>query len=173
MNIWKFVANQQQKNTLASLATSSPCRQRSGHEWTASSPLDDTRTVNLALVHRAYERGVQEVHHMWPREDESTDAKFFCNQAQNWWSLSLTAALVAIFENLSMVAVFLVLASMVAGVPAPTGTFWKSDVLGKLQESVLYEMTDKSLRVKLVIVSLFEHNLNQQISLFNFSSLIV
>jgi len=62
---------------------------------------------------------------------------------------------------------------MVAGVPAPTGTFWKSDVLGKLQESVLYEMTDKSLRVKLVIVSLFEHNLNQQISLFNFSSLIV
>jgi len=31
-------------------------------------------------------------------------------------------------------------------------------------------MTDKSLRVKLIIVSLFEHNLNQQISLFNFRS---
>jgi len=31
-------------------------------------------------------------------------------------------------------------------------------------------MTDKSLRVKLVIVILLEHNLNQQISLFNFSS---
>jgi len=29
-------------------------------------------------------------------------------------------------------------------------------------------MTDKSLRIKLVIVSLLEHNLNQQISLFNF-----
>jgi len=31
-------------------------------------------------------------------------------------------------------------------------------------------MTDKSLRVKLIIVSLLEHNLNQQISLFNFRS---
>jgi len=29
-------------------------------------------------------------------------------------------------------------------------------------------MTYKSLRVKLVIMSLLEHNLNQQISLFNF-----
>ena len=38
---------------------------------------------------------------------------------------------------------------------------WKPNVLGKLQESVLFEMTDKSLRVKLVIVSLLEHNLNQ------------
>jgi len=32
--------------------------------------------------------------------------------------------------------------------------------------SVLFEMTDKSLRVKLVIVSLLEHNLNQRISHF-------
>jgi len=31
-------------------------------------------------------------------------------------------------------------------------------------------MTDKSLCVKLVIVSLLEHNLNKQISLFNFRS---
>jgi len=31
-------------------------------------------------------------------------------------------------------------------------------------------MTDKSLRVKFVIVSLLEHNLNQQISLFHFRS---
>jgi len=31
-------------------------------------------------------------------------------------------------------------------------------------------MTDKSLCVKLVFVSLLEHNLNQQISLFNFPS---
>ena len=36
----------------------------------------------------------------------------------------------------------------------------------ELQESVPYEMTDKSLRVKLVIVSLLEHNLNQRISRF-------
>jgi len=34
----------------------------------------------------------------------------------------------------------------------------------ELQESVPYEMKDKSLRVKLVIVSLLEHNLNQRIS---------
>jgi len=51
---------------------------------------------------------------------------------------------------------------------SPTASFWKPSVLGKLQESVLFEMTDKSLHVKLVIVSLLEHNLNQQISLFNF-----
>jgi len=31
-------------------------------------------------------------------------------------------------------------------------------------------MTDKSLRIKFVIVSLLEHNLNQQIPLFNFRS---
>jgi len=36
----------------------------------------------------------------------------------------------------------------------------------ELQESVPYEMTNKSLRVKLVIVSLLEHNLNQRISHF-------
>jgi len=38
--------------------------------------------------------------------------------------------------------------------------------MGELQESVPLEMTDKSLRVKLVIVSLLEHNLNQRISHF-------
>jgi len=40
----------------------------------------------------------------------------------------------------------------------------KPKVLEELQESVLFEMTDKSLHVELVIVSLLEHNLNQQIS---------
>jgi len=35
-----------------------------------------------------------------------------------------------------------------------------------VQESVPFEVTDKSLRVKLVIVSLLEHNLNQRISHF-------
>jgi len=49
------------------------------------------RIVNLALVHRAYERGVQEVCHTRALEDESTHANFFCNQAQNWWSPSSTA----------------------------------------------------------------------------------
>jgi len=38
--------------------------------------------------------------------------------------------------------------------------------LGELQESVLFEMTDKSPRVKLVIKNLLEHSLNQQISHF-------
>jgi len=47
---------------------------------------------------------------------------------------------------------------------------FENHVLGDLQESVLFEMTDKLLCVKLVIVSLLEHNLNQQISLFNFRS---
>jgi len=37
---------------------------------------------------------------------------------------------------------------------------------GELQESVLFEMTDKSPRVKLVIKNLLEHSLNQQISHF-------
>ena len=37
----------------------------------------------------------------------------------------------------------------------------KTKRLGELQESVPFEMTDKSLRVKLVIVSLLEHKLNQ------------
>jgi len=46
--------------------------------------------------------GVQEVHRA--RADESIHAKFCCNQAQNWWSLSPTAVLVAIFKNLSVVA---------------------------------------------------------------------
>jgi len=42
----------------------------------------------------------------------------------------------------------------------------KTKCTGELQESVPFEMTDKSLRVKLVIVSLPEYNLNQQISYF-------
>jgi len=44
--------------------------------------------------------------------------------------------------------------------------FWKPNVLGELQERVHFEMTDKSLRVKLIMASLLEHNLNQQISHF-------
>jgi len=43
--------------------------------------------------------------------------------------------------------------------------FCKPNVLGDLQESVPFEMTDKSLPVKL-IASLLEHNLNQRISHF-------
>jgi len=39
----------------------------------------------------------------------------------------------------------------------------KTKRLGKLQESVLFEMTDESLRVKRIIVGLLEHNLTQQI----------
>jgi len=35
----------------------------------------------------------------------------------------------------------------------------KTKCSGELQESVFFEMTDKSLRVELVIVSLLEHNL--------------
>jgi len=38
--------------------------------------------------------------------------------------------------------------------------FWKLNVLEELQESVLTEIKDKSLRVKLAVVSLLEHNLN-------------
>ena len=53
-----------------------------------------------------------------------------------------------------------------ASAQPPTPPFWKPNVLGELQESAHLEMTDKSLRVKLVIVSLLEHNLNQQISHF-------
>ena len=53
-----------------------------------------------------------------------------------------------------------------ASAQSSTARFRKPNVLGELQESVPYEMTDKSLRVKLVIVSLFEHNLKQRISHF-------
>jgi len=35
----------------------------------------------------------------------------------------------------------------------PTAPFWKPNLLGKLQERVLFEMTDKSLPVKLAVVS--------------------
>jgi len=38
---------------------------------------------------------------------------------------------------------------------------------GGLQESVPFEMKDKSLHVKLIIVSLLEHNLHQRISYFH------
>jgi len=48
--------------------------------------------------------------------------------------------------------------------------FENQTLSGSYKKSVLFEMTDKSLRVKLVIVSLLEHNLNQQTSLFNFRS---
>jgi len=53
-----------------------------------------------------------------------------------------------------------------ASAQSSTAGFRKSKVLGKLEESVPIEMTDKSLRVKLVIVTLLEHNLNQRISHF-------
>jgi len=56
VNTRRFVAmlllhsrDQQWNTSVTSLATCL-CRQKSGHEWTASSPLHDTRTVNLALV---------------------------------------------------------------------------------------------------------------------------
>ena len=48
-----------------------------------------------------------------------------------------------------------------------TARFWKPNVPRELQESAFFEMMDKSLHVKLVIVTLIEHNSNQQISLFN------
>ena len=41
-----------------------------------------------------------------------------------------------------------------ASAQSPTAPFWNPNVLGELQESVLVEMADKSLRVELVIVSL-------------------
>jgi len=53
-----------------------------------------------------------------------------------------------------------------ASAQSPTAPFWKPNVLGELQESVPFEMMDKSLCVTLVIVSLLEHNLNQRISHF-------
>jgi len=43
---------------------------------------------------------------------------------------------------------------------------WKPNVQGELQESVPFEMTDKSLRVKLVLVRLPDYNSNQRISHF-------
>jgi len=49
---------------------------------------------------------------------------------------------------------------------SPTDPFWKPNVPRELQESVSFEMTDKSLRVKLAVVGLLEHNLNQRISHF-------
>jgi len=41
--------DQKQSNPLATFATNL-CRQRRVHEWTASSPLHDTISVNLTLV---------------------------------------------------------------------------------------------------------------------------
>ena len=55
-----------------------------------------------------------------------------------------------------------------ASAQSPTTPFWKPNVLGEVQESVLFEIRDKSLCVKLVITSLVEHNLNQQISISHF-----
>jgi len=45
-----------------------------------------------------------------------------------------------------------------AFVQTPTAPIYKANVLGKLQESILFEMLDKALRVKLVIVNLLEKN---------------
>jgi len=53
-----------------------------------------------------------------------------------------------------------------ASAQSPAAPFWKPNVLWELQESVPLEMKDKSLHVKLVILSLLEHNLNQRISHF-------
>jgi len=53
-----------------------------------------------------------------------------------------------------------------ASAQSSTARFGKPNVLGELQENVPLEMTDKSLRIKLVIVSFLEHNLNQRISHF-------
>ena len=58
-----------------------------------------------------------------------------------------------------------------ASAQSPTAPFWKSNVLGELHKSVLVEMADKSLRIKLVIVSLLEYNLNQQTSHFLLATL--
>jgi len=44
------------------------------------------------------------------------------------------------------------------GLNSHIALFSKINVLGKLQESVLIEMTDEALRVKLVIMTLLEHN---------------
>ena len=49
---------------------------------------------------------------------------------------------------------------------SPTAPFSKPNILGELHESVPFEMTDKSFRVKPDIASLLERNLNQQISHF-------
>ena len=46
------------------------------------------------------------------------------------------------------------------------GLSFRACCRGELQENVPFEMMDNSLRVKLVIVSLLEHNLNQRISHF-------
>jgi len=54
-----------------------------------------------------------------------------------------------------------------ASAQSPTAPFWKPNVLWELQKSVPFEMKDKSLHVKLVIVSLLEHHLNQRFSHFH------
>ena len=63
VNLCRFVAmlllcnkDQQQNNPLATFATHL-CRQRRGHEWTASSSLHDTATVNLTLVQCEFHTG--------------------------------------------------------------------------------------------------------------------
>jgi len=52
--------DQQQNNPLATFATCF-CRQRRGHEWTASSSLHDTTTMNLTLVQCEFYTGQKTV----------------------------------------------------------------------------------------------------------------
>ena len=52
--------DQQQNNPLATFANRL-CRQRKRHEWTASSSLHDTITVNLTLVQREFHTGKKTV----------------------------------------------------------------------------------------------------------------
>ena len=67
VNVWKFVAmsllrnkDQQKNNPLATFVTHL-YRKRRGHEWTASSSLHDTITVNLTLVQREFHTGKETV----------------------------------------------------------------------------------------------------------------
>ena len=67
VNIWRFVAmlllrnkDQQKNNPLATFVTRL-YRQRRGHEWTASSSLHDTTTVNLTLVQCEFHTGKKTV----------------------------------------------------------------------------------------------------------------
>jgi len=67
LNLCRFVAmlllrniDQQLSNPLATFATRL-CRQRRGHEWTASSSLHDTIIVNLTLVQCEFHTGKKTV----------------------------------------------------------------------------------------------------------------
>jgi len=87
------------------------------------------------------------------------------NISDNCWKSSNNLWTVPIHNSLSLESLSC-RARYSTSAQSPTAPFWKPNVLGELQESVLFEMRDKSLRVKLVIVSLLEHNLNQRISHF-------